>query len=56
MLPHVTKEMHAATFVAHGPTAYTMSLIFPTVVVIMAVKGAQVVYAANNQPLHYVAL
>jgi hypothetical protein len=52
MLPPVTVELHETAYKASGSTQYTLSVIFSTAA-IMAVKGAQLVYAANNQPLPY---
>jgi hypothetical protein len=50
MLSPVTMELHETAYKASGSTQYTLSVIFSTAA-IMAVKGAQLVYAANNQPL-----
>jgi hypothetical protein len=48
MLPPVTAELHATTFKAYGSTSYIFSVRFSTAA-LMAVKGTQLVYAANNQ-------
>jgi hypothetical protein len=53
MLSHVTVELHETAYMASGSTSYTLSVIFSTAA-IMAVKGAQLVYAANNHQLPFV--
>jgi hypothetical protein len=50
MLPPMTMELHETAYVASGSTLYTLSVIFSTAA-IMAVKGALMVYRANNQAL-----
>jgi hypothetical protein len=47
MLSPVTVELHETTNIAYGWTSHSLSVIFSTAAV-MAVKGAQMVYAANN--------
>jgi hypothetical protein len=40
--------LHATTFMPASSTSYTLSVIISSNAAVMAVKGAQLVYAANN--------
>ena len=50
MLPPVTVELHATTYLASGKTAYRLAVVFSTATV-MSARGAHLGFAENTQPM-----